>query len=142
MLFIIGILATNDAISQDMRENLSRSLFSDQKANHVGDAVTILVVETSSASNTAQTTASRTSNLSLTATGNLPSSAATAPSVGATHWNDEFVLRPGRDLERGIDTSANQRNSRFRPSERKPLGRREPDDRDQWRGTNHKNFRR
>jgi flagellar L-ring protein FlgH len=79
-----SIVAWNDAVSQDMRENLSRSLFSDQKANHVGDAVTILVVETSSASNTAQTTASRTSNLSLTASGNLPSSAATPPNVGAT----------------------------------------------------------
>ncbi len=84
MFFITGILASNIAISQDMRENLSRSLFSDQKANHVGDAVTILVVETSSASNTAQTTSSRTSNLSLSATGNLSSTAATPPSVGAT----------------------------------------------------------
>lgn len=84
IFFITGILASNIAISQDMRENLSRSLFSDQKANHVGDAVTILVVETSSASNTAQTTSSRTSNLSLSATGNLSSTAATPPSVGAT----------------------------------------------------------
>lgn len=88
MKFIIiflaaGILLPHSAASQDMRENLSRSLFSDQKANHVGDAVTILVVETSSASNNAQTTASRTSNLSLTAAGNLPSSAVTPPSVGA-----------------------------------------------------------
>src|SRR5271169_675376 len=85
LLFLIaGVFGWNDAVSQDMRENLSRSLFSDQKANHVGDAVTILVVETSSASNTAQTTASRTSNISLTATGNLPSNAANAPNVGAT----------------------------------------------------------
>ncbi len=84
-LCIIGIFVSNDAISQDMRENLSRSLFSDQKANHVGDAVTILVVETSSASNTAQTTASRTSNLSLTAAGNISSTpAGTTPGVGAT----------------------------------------------------------
>lgn len=83
MFSITGILCSNAAISQDMRENLSRSLFSDQKANHVGDAVTILVVETSSATNNAQTTASRTSNLSLTATGNLPSSPNTSPSVGA-----------------------------------------------------------
>jgi len=85
LVFVVtSIVAWNGAVSQDMRENLSRSLFSDQKANHVGDAVTILVVETSSASNTAQTTASRTSGLSLTAAGNLPSSTATPPSVGAT----------------------------------------------------------
>lgn len=84
VFIVISIIGWNAALSQDMRENLSRSLFSDQKANHVGDAVTILVVETSSASNTAQTTASRTSNLSLSAAGNLPSSTGTAPSVGAT----------------------------------------------------------
>ncbi len=80
----MGSLALSSVCAQDMRENLSRSLFSDQKANHVGDAVTILVVETSSASNNAQTTASRTSNLSLTASGNLPSTTGNAPSVGAT----------------------------------------------------------
>src|SRR5271169_1448666 len=85
LLFLIaGVFGWNDAVSQDMRENLSRSLFSDQKANHVGDAVTILVVETSSASNNAQTTASRTSNLSLSGTANLPSTTGTGPSVGAT----------------------------------------------------------
>ena len=84
-LFIaLMICCTVNGTAQDLRDNLSRSLFADQKANHVGDAVTILVVETSSASNTAQTTASRTSNISLSAAGNLPSSAGTAPSLGAT----------------------------------------------------------
>jgi len=56
-----------EALSQDLRENLSRSLFSDQKANRVGDAVTVLVVETSSASNDAKTTTSRESDVSLSA---------------------------------------------------------------------------
>ena len=55
------LILTVTAMSQDMRDNLSRSLFSDQKANRVGDAVTILVVETSSASNNAQTNSSRAS---------------------------------------------------------------------------------
>ncbi len=82
--FAAGICVSDRALSQDMRENLSRSLFSDQKANHVGDAVTILVVETSSASNTAQTTSSRTSNLSLTASGNVSTSPNTAPGGGAS----------------------------------------------------------
>jgi flagellar L-ring protein FlgH len=81
-LLIAVILATHLVLSQDMRENLSRSLFSDQKANHVGDAVTILVVETSSASNTAQTNASRESDLSLATTGNAGTK--NLPSVGAT----------------------------------------------------------
>jgi flagellar L-ring protein precursor FlgH len=51
--------------AQDMRENVGRSLFSDQKATRTGDAVTILVVEVSSASNDAKTTSSRESNLSV-----------------------------------------------------------------------------
>jgi flagellar L-ring protein FlgH len=53
--------------AQDMRQNYNRSLFADQKANHVGDAVTILVVETSSASNDSKKSASRKSDLSLAA---------------------------------------------------------------------------
>ena len=80
---LIAVLVTvSQALSQDMRENVTRSLFSDQKANHVGDAVTILVVETSSASNSAQTTASRESDLSLAGAANV--GAKTVPSVGAT----------------------------------------------------------
>ena len=85
LLFLIAaFFSSHKAFSQDMRENLSRSLFSDQKANHIGDAVTILVVETSSASNTAQTTASRVSNLSLAGTANLSANSNTVPGVGAT----------------------------------------------------------
>jgi flagellar L-ring protein precursor FlgH len=57
--------------AQDMRQNSLFSLFSDQKANKVGDAVTILVVESSQASNNAETNTGRTSTLGLTATGTL-----------------------------------------------------------------------
>jgi flagellar L-ring protein precursor FlgH len=56
------------SFAQDLRENLSRSLFSDQKATRVGDAVTIIVVETSSASNDSKSSTSRESDLSLSAT--------------------------------------------------------------------------
>ncbi len=86
VVLISSIIVSTVVVAQDMRQNLSRSLFSDQKANHVGDAVTILVVETSSASNSAQTSASRTSNLSLAGAGNIStgSSPSTAPGVGAT----------------------------------------------------------
>jgi len=55
--------------AQDMRENNNRSLFSDQKANRVGDALTVLVVEASSASSDARTQTSRESNLSLASSG-------------------------------------------------------------------------
>lgn len=59
------ILLGHGLNAQDLRENLSRSLFSDQKANRVGDAVTILVVEASSASNDSKSSSSRESAISL-----------------------------------------------------------------------------
>jgi flagellar L-ring protein FlgH len=65
MLMLIFCAAAVPA--QDLRANIGRSLFADQKANRTGDAVTILVVETSSASNGAKTTSSRESNLSFSA---------------------------------------------------------------------------
>ena len=65
------------ALAQDMRANVQRSLFADPKATHIGDAIMVLVVETSSASNDASTSSDRESNLSLnvsgkTGTSNLP----------------------------------------------------------------------
>jgi flagellar L-ring protein FlgH len=65
MIFLCsGILA-----AQDLRENFNRSLFADQKATRVGESVTIYIVETSSASNNASTSAIRSSDLSLSGTG-------------------------------------------------------------------------
>ncbi|MCX7984363.1 MAG: flagellar basal body L-ring protein FlgH [Bacteroidetes bacterium] len=54
---VIGVESFLQA--QDFRENINRSLFSDQKATKVGDALTIYIVETSSASNDAKTSSSR-----------------------------------------------------------------------------------
>jgi flagellar L-ring protein precursor FlgH len=54
--------------AQDMRQNAFSSLFSDQKASKVGDAITIIVLESSQASNNAQTTTGRISNIGLTGT--------------------------------------------------------------------------
>lgn len=87
---VLGILVVANAIlsidvhGQNLRENVGRSLFSDQKANRSGDAVTILVVEVSSASNDAKTSSSRQSSLSLT--GSMKTSA------------------PGTDLAAGVGT--------------------------------------
>lgn len=50
---------------QDFRTNSSRSLFSDYKACRVGDAITILVVESSQASNQAATNTGRSDDLGL-----------------------------------------------------------------------------
>lgn len=57
--------------AQDMRENSFRSLFSDQKANKLGDAITILVMEASEAANNAQTSAGRSSEIGFGASGTL-----------------------------------------------------------------------
>ena len=54
---------TSFLFAQDMRQNGFSSLFSDQKANKVGDAITILVVESSQASNTAETSTDKSSSL-------------------------------------------------------------------------------
>ncbi len=63
---LIFLIAASSLLAQDMRQNAFSSLFSDQKANKVGDAVTIIVMESSQASNDAQTSTGRTSNLGLT----------------------------------------------------------------------------
>jgi len=63
------------AAAQDMRQNINRSLFADQKASQIGDAVTILVIETSTASNDASTSSSRNSDISGSASGTLNSKA-------------------------------------------------------------------
>ncbi len=67
--------------AQDMRNNLSRSLFADQKANRVGDAVTVLIIESSSAVNDAKTATSRGSDISLS--GDVSISGGTGKTVGA-----------------------------------------------------------
>jgi flagellar L-ring protein FlgH len=82
MLGVALVVMGGWAAGQDMRENLNRSLFADQKATRVGDAVTILVVETNSASNDATTSSSRESNLSLSASGKTGSSSGPDVNVG------------------------------------------------------------
>jgi flagellar L-ring protein FlgH len=82
------ILATVcGALGQDMRGNVGRSLFADPKAAHVGDALMVLVVETSSASNDASTETSRESDLSLSASGKAGTSGMPDVSVGVGTGN-------------------------------------------------------
>lgn len=66
-ILIIGIFLYGGLLfAQNMRQNSFSSLFSDQKASRVGDAITILVVESSQASNDAETSAGRSSDIGLT----------------------------------------------------------------------------
>lgn len=82
-LIAIIILTGLRVSAQDMRQNSYFSLFSDQKANRVGDAVTIIVIESSQASNNAQTSSGRTSDIGFngalsTKTGSAPASGGSA----------------------------------------------------------------
>jgi flagellar L-ring protein FlgH len=64
------VLVAHAGNAQALRDNLSRSLFADQKAIRVGDAVTVLVFEESSASNDSKSSMSRESALSFSGSAN------------------------------------------------------------------------
>ncbi len=82
-LIVVTVLLISGVMNaQDLRQNYNRSLFSDQKANQIGDGVTILVVESSSASNDSRTSTSRASDLSLASA--AKNGAASLVDVGAT----------------------------------------------------------
>ncbi len=59
--------------AQDMTQNGFRSLFSDYKAVNLGDAITIIVVESSEASNNAEKSAGRNSDLGFSFGGGIGS---------------------------------------------------------------------
>lgn len=73
MSIITLFLLSNALCAQDMRNNISRSLFTDEKATRLGDVITILVVEASSASNNAKTSTLRASDISLAGSGKMSS---------------------------------------------------------------------
>lgn len=86
-LVILMLITVSAATGQDMRSNIGRSLFADQKATQPGDAVTVVVVETSSASNDASTSAERSSNISLSASGQTGTSALPEVALGVGTGN-------------------------------------------------------
>jgi flagellar L-ring protein precursor FlgH len=85
---VVICLAFGIAGAQDMRGSAARSLFSDQKATRIGDAITIIVVESSNASNAAKTTSSRASSLGLTATSKTGASGGVDINGGLGTTND------------------------------------------------------
>lgn len=62
---LCGIVVFQASARAQFNENIKRSLFSDQKAYLVGDAVTILIIEDTQADNSATTDESRDSDLEL-----------------------------------------------------------------------------
>jgi flagellar L-ring protein precursor FlgH len=80
-ILTIFLIAGLKLSAQDMRQNSYFSLFSDQKANRIGDAVTIIVMESSQASNNAKTSAGRSSDIGVS--GNLNYKSGTTSSAEA-----------------------------------------------------------
>ncbi len=81
LILSLAVIAAAPLAGQDLRTNVNRSLFADQKAIHVGETVTVLVVEVAQASTDASTNASRASDLSLNGAMTTPGGAAAS---GAT----------------------------------------------------------
>lgn len=78
MKILFALLISSVAVlgqPQGFRQNSSYSLFSDYKALNIGDAVTVLVIEQSSATNSTAITSGRSSELGLNLSGELSGSA-------------------------------------------------------------------
>ncbi len=100
---IIMILLPFILQAQDLRNNASRSLFSDFKASRIGDAVTIIVVESSQASNSSRTKTGKSSNVGYELEGSMDGSSL-LPSV-------DLSLGSNNDFDGGgsINSSGNVR---------------------------------
>jgi flagellar L-ring protein FlgH len=87
MSMVLMLATVTCVVGQDMRNNVNRSLFADPKASQLGDAVMVLVVETSSATNDASTATSRESDLSLNASGQVGTSNIPTVALGVGSGN-------------------------------------------------------
>lgn len=74
-IVIIFAIAFSTLTAQDMRQNAYASLFSDQKANRQGDAITIIVLESTQASNNSETNAGRKSDVGFAFSGGMDKTA-------------------------------------------------------------------
>lgn len=67
-IFLIIVLFTGAGLSDNVK---SRSLFTDHKAHDVGDLITVMIVESSSATNKAKTTTEKSSEVTTEGTAGL-----------------------------------------------------------------------
>lgn len=83
----LAVMLSASVYAQSLRDNPGFSMFSDEKANKVGDVVTILVVESSQASNNAEKTTNRKSDLGFNASADFGSASSpkAAVSVGSNN---------------------------------------------------------
>ncbi len=70
-LIILMLLFGVSIYAQDFAQNASRSIFSDYKASKVGDAITIIVVESSQATNQSQMKSGREGTIELGASASM-----------------------------------------------------------------------
>jgi len=75
-------------LAQDMTQNGFRSMFSDYKAVNLGDAITIVVVEASEASNAAQKSTGRQSDIGFGLSGGLDATALPNANLDVGSKND------------------------------------------------------
>ncbi len=87
-IILISVLLIAISFPQNMRQNASNSLFSDQKASFVGDAITIIVVESSLAKNRASTNSSKGSDLGFDMSGKVAKNDVPEINVGIGSKND------------------------------------------------------
>ncbi len=85
--------------AQDMRQNAYASLFSDQKANRQGDAVTIIVLESTQASNNSETNAGRKSDVAFAFSGGMDKT--TLPNVNLKMGSGNDFSGQGSTLTTG-----------------------------------------
>ncbi len=97
VMLAIAIAGTSYA---QVMQNPTRSLFSDYKAARVGDALTVIVTEVSSASKDASTSTSRASNIGLNGSAGV-GAAATGPSGSATLGTSNDFKGSGSTSETG-----------------------------------------
>ncbi|MCF8240164.1 MAG: flagellar basal body L-ring protein FlgH [Melioribacteraceae bacterium] len=87
-IIISWLIICSGVIAQDMQRNANRSLFSDFKAIRIGDAITVVVIESSKASNSAETSAGRESEIGFGAAGTFGDKTLPGGDLGVSSNND------------------------------------------------------
>ena len=82
------LLLSTVQFAQNMRRNAQYSLFSDNKAAQLGDAVTIVVLESTQASNNSETSAGRASDLGFSAAGAVGTTSTPSADISLGTKND------------------------------------------------------
>jgi len=87
-VILIVLVMAFTVYGQNMRRNAAYSLFSDQKAVNIGDAITIIVSEASQASNNAETATGRSSDLGFGGSGSLDATTLPGADLSISSQND------------------------------------------------------